>query len=322
LNRPYRTAVLDEALAVPGVVGVEYWSNYNAQRLLAEDRVDANSFTILSLPAQTALFKPTIRAGRWLVPEDAPAVVVNTEFLKKEPDIKIGDELRVKVAGKKTTLRVVGIADILFDQPSVYVNQPYFAQVVGKVGTSSQAQVVTDRHDGPYQAQVAKAIEQRLKLRGIELSSTLTLDQLHTDSSQGINIIVIFLLIMAVLLAVVGGLGLMGTMSINVLERTREIGVMRAIGATDAAVLRIVMVEGILIGVISWLVGALLALPVSKLMNDGVGAAFEAPGLSYTFSTFGVLLWLGVVVALAALASFLPAWSAAQLTVRDVLAYE
>jgi putative ABC transport system permease protein len=290
MSRPYRTAVLDEALRVPGVVGVEYWSSYGAQRLLADDRVSTNSFSILSLPAQTEIFKPKMQAGRWLMPEDEPAVVVNTEFLKKEPDVKLGDQIRIKVAGKKTTLRVIGIADILFDQPSVYVNQPYFSRVVGEVGTSSQAQVLTEHHDGASQAQVAKVIEERFKRQGLELASTQTLTQLHANSSVGINLIVVFLLIMAVLLAVVGGLGLMGTMSINVLERTREIGVMRAIGATDAAVLRIVMVEGILIGMLSWFIGALLALPMSKLMNDGVGVAFEAPGLSFTFSTLGVLL--------------------------------
>src|SRR6266540_5517788 len=291
MNRSYRTAVLDDALKMPGVVGVEYWSNYNAQRLLAADRESSNSFGIRSLPAQTKLFRPTMRDGRWLLPDDAAAVVVNTAFLKKEPDVKLGDELRVKVAGKKTTLRVVGIADILFGDPTVYVNQPYFDQVVREVGKAGQAQLLTERHDGAFQAQVAKAVEERFKLQGLELAGTRTLTQEHADSSVAINIVVAFLLIMAVLLAVVGGLGLMGTMSINVIERTREIG-------------------------------ALLALPVSKLMNDGVGVAFQATGLSFTFSTLGVLLWLCIVVVLAALASFLPAWNASRVTVRDVLAYE
>jgi putative ABC transport system permease protein len=236
--------------------------------------------------------------------------------------VKLGDEIRVKVAGKTMLLRVVGIADILFEPPSVYVNQPYFSRVIGQVGKASQAQVLTEHHDSAFQAQVAKAVEEQLKRQGLELAGTVTNAQLRINSSQGINIIVIFLLIMAVLLAVVGGLGLMGTMSINVIERTREIGVLRAIGATDGAVLRIVIVEGVLIGVISWLIGALIALPVSKLMNDAVGVVFKAPGLSFHFSSAGVLLWLGIVVALAAVASFLPAWNASRVTVRDVLSYE
>jgi len=322
MNRSYRTVMLDDVLKVPGVTGVEYWSSYGGQRLLDDDRESTNSFSIRSLPAQTKLFRPKMREGRWLLPEDAPAVVVNTAFLKKEPDVKLGDELRVKVAGKKTTLRVVGIADILFGEPMVYVNQPYFDQVVGEVGKASQAQLLTERRDGVFQAQVAKAVEERFKLQGLELAGTRTLTQEQADAGVGINIVVAFLLIMAVLLAVVGGLGLMGTMSINVIERTREIGVMRAIGATDGAVLQIVIVEGVLIGMLSWLIGALIALPVSKLMNDGVGVAFQATGLSFTFSALGVLLWLGIVVVLAALASFLPAWNASRVTVRDVLAYE
>jgi putative ABC transport system permease protein len=322
MNRPYRTMQLDGALRVPGVVGIEYWSAYGAQRLLAGDQESPNGFRILSMPAQTEVFKPQIQAGRWLLPDDAPAVVVNTEFIKKQPDVKLGDEIRIKVAGKKTTLRVVGIASILFDQPAVYVNQPYFSRVIGDVGTSSQAQVLTEQHDGAFQAQVAKLIEARLKQQKLELANTETLTKLHERSSVGINLIVVFLLIMAVLLAVVGGLGLMGTMSINVIERTREIGVMRAIGATDGAVLWIVMFEGVLIGMISWLIGALVALPVSKLMNEGVGVAFQVPGLSFIFSVQGVLMWLAIVVGLAALASFLPAWNATRVTVRDVLSYE
>jgi putative ABC transport system permease protein len=322
MNRPYRTAMLDDALRVPGVVGVEYWNSYSAQRLIVDDQASSNSFSIFALPAQTQVFNPKISAGRWLLSEDAHAVVVNSEFLKNEPDVKLGDEIRVKVAGKTMLLRVVGIADILFEPPSVYVNQPYFSRVIGQVGKASQAQVLTEHHDSAFQAQVAKAVEEQLKRQGLELAGTVTNAQLRINSSQGINIIVIFLLIMAVLLAVVGGLGLMGTMSINVIERTREIGVLRAIGATDGAVLRIVIVEGVLIGVISWLIGALIALPVSKLMNDAVGVVFKAPGLSFHFSSAGVLLWLGIVVALAAVASFLPAWNASRVTVRDVLSYE
>ena len=122
--------------------------------------------------------------------------------------------------------------------------------------------------------------------------------------------------------AVVGGLGLMGTMSINVIERTREIGVMRAVGASDGSVLKIFMVEGLFIGVLSWFIGTIVALPIGKLLSDAVGIAFTDFPLNYTFSTNGALLWLAVVLILAAMASFLPARSASRLTVREVLAYE
>ena len=60
----------------------------------------------------------------------------------------------------------------------------------------------------------------------------------------------------AALLAVVGGLGLAGTMSLNVLERTREIGVMRAVGGSDGSVRLIVVFEGLFVGILSWVLSA------------------------------------------------------------------
>jgi putative ABC transport system permease protein len=136
------------------------------------------------------------------------------------------------------------------------------------------------------------------------------------------EVIIVLLLVMAFLLAVIGGLGLMGTMSINVLERTREIGVMRAIGASNRSVRRIFITEGVIIGVMSWIVGTILAYPFSKLLSDLIGHQFLNAPLVYTFSLTGAFIWLALVVVLAAIASFLPAWNASRITVREVLAYE
>ena len=134
--------------------------------------------------------------------------------------------------------------------------------------------------------------------------------------------IIVLLLIMAFLLAVIGGLGLMGTMSINVLERTREIGVMRAIGASNRSVRRIFVIEGIIIGIISWLIGAILAYPLSQVLSNLIGQQFLNSPLEFTFSFWGVFIWLVLVIILAAFSSFLPAWNASRITVREVLAYE
>jgi putative ABC transport system permease protein len=125
-----------------------------------------------------------------------------------------------------------------------------------------------------------------------------------------------------VLFAVVGGLGLMGTMSINVIERTREIGVMRAIGAPTRSVAQVFIVESVAVGVISWLFATLLALPLSKIMSDAVGIPLMGTPITFNFSVAGVGLWLVVVVLLSVLASFIPAQNASRLTVREVLAYE
>ncbi len=136
------------------------------------------------------------------------------------------------------------------------------------------------------------------------------------------SILIILLLIMAFLLALVGGLGLMGTMSINVIERTREIGVLRALGASNRSVSWVFIREGVMIGIISWLLGCIAAVPLSRVICQGLGAVLLGVPLSYRFSFEGTWMWLFLVILLSFLASFIPAQNASRLTVREVLAYE
>jgi putative ABC transport system permease protein len=120
----------------------------------------------------------------------------------------------------------------------------------------------------------------------------------------------------------VGGLGLMGTMGMNILERTREIGVLRSIGAENGAIFRMVVVEGGLIGLISWAFSALVAIPITQFLDRALGERLMTVPIVYVFSYQGLWVWLVVALVLSALASLLPARNAVRLTVQDVLAYE
>ena len=135
------------------------------------------------------------------------------------------------------------------------------------------------------------------------------------------SIVTNLLMSMAVLLAIVGGIGLAGTMSLNVLERIREVGILRAIGARHGAMLQVVIVEGVLIGLLSWVVGVPLAYPLGKVIGQIVGRVTMNITLTYIVSMTGVLLWLGLVIVISAVASYAPAQQAANLSVRQVLAY-
>jgi len=108
----------------------------------------------------------------------------------------------------------------------------------------------------------------------------------------------------------------------NVLERTREIGIMRSIGATDREIIRMVIVEGLLIGLISFGLAILLAVPFTYLLSSIVSNAVFATPIAVEFTYLGYVIWLGLVILLSSLASVLPARSAARLTIREVLAYE
>jgi putative ABC transport system permease protein len=114
----------------------------------------------------------------------------------------------------------------------------------------------------------------------------------------------------------------MTTMSLNVLERRREMGVLRAIGATPRIVWAMVVAEGLVIGLLSWAIAALLAWPVSKVVGNTIVRVMFRSGLDFTFEPVGLVVWLLITVALSAAASFVPAWRASRATVREALAYE
>lgn len=319
-SRSYPIAQVEaETSGMPGVVRVESVGFLTTRRVRPDD-TDSDVVLVFGLPPGSQMVKPIIVQGRWLLPTDQNAIVLTTNFLKSEPDITVGSEVVLKVDGREVAWRVVGVTH--FIGPLGYTNYPALARETREVGRANTLWIATQRHDGAFQSDVAQRLERHYEQVGLRVSSIVKIAEEIQEAEFTFNIVVSLLAIMAVILAFVGGLGLMGTMSINVLERSREIGIMRAIGASTGAVVQLVLVEGILIGLISWLLSSLLALPLSKLLSDAVGVAFLQAPLVYTFSLSGMLLWLSVVVVLSALASVLPAWNAARLTVRDVLAYE
>ena len=139
---------------------------------------------------------------------------------------------------------------------------------------------------------------------------------------QHMIMIYVFLIVMSAIIGGVGGLGLMTTMSLNVLERRREMGVMRAIGATPKTIWSMIVAEGVVIGVLSWAVAAFLAWPVSKVLGDLFMRAMFRSGLDFRFEPLGLLIWILLSISLSAVASFFPAWKASRVTVREALAYE
>jgi putative ABC transport system permease protein len=206
--------------------------------------------------------------------------------------------------------------------PVVYAPYEPFSVAVGMAGEANRIVLVTEQRGTAAQTQVANLADDSLRASGLPVAHIVTEADLRVGTEGAFDILVILLLVVGGLLVIVGSLGLMGAMSLNVIERTREIGVMRAIGASNGALARIVIIEGLVVGLLSWLLGGLLAIPLSWGLSYAIGVAFVQAPLAYAFSAIGLLMWLVLVVVLSVLASVLPARGAWRLSVREVLAYE
>lgn len=321
-SRPYRVAQIERlARQVPGVVAVESWTT-NTVRRIRPDESNGDSVNLWAVPAVTPLMAPQIEDGRWLEPQDSNALVINTDFTDAEPDVEIGDEIWLDIDGREEPWQIVGLVRSTANGAAVYANNDYYTYITSSVGEATSVRVITERHDAAYQEDVAVRLAEQFQDAGVRVSNTNTTESIRETNQFRFNIVVAFLVLMAVLMAAVGSLGLTTTMSINVLERIREIGVLRAIGASDGAVRQIVLAEGVVIGMLSWSVGSLLAVPMSMMLSEQVGLALLGSPLSYTFSLGGTFLWLLIVGFLSVAASLGPARSASRLTIREVLAYE
>ncbi|MEP7358483.1 MAG: FtsX-like permease family protein, partial [Anaerolineales bacterium] len=172
------------------------------------------------------------------------------------------------------------------------------------------------------QARVQTDLTERLDQAGLHITSSDTTAAKKDSSAAQLDSMIILLMSMMVLVALVGGLGLAITLSLNVLERTREIGILRSLGAQNGVVRRVVAVEALVIGLFSWLAAVPLSIPLAVFLGNALGLSLLALALDYIFSVPALLLWLGLVVVIAVLASALPAQNAARLTIRDAIAYE
>ena len=327
-NRGYRLEQLErEALAVPGASYAEAW-RFGSARRQRPDGTESDDIWIRAPHPESKLIHPNLTAGRWLLPEDENAIVLSTYTLKDDADIAVGDEIVLDIEGDEMPWVVVGIVKDMPPAPFGFVNYPYFVRTVGGVGKAGVVFTqLADRPEDPRlrgvaQRALAKKLEAHLETTGMQVGQVQAQTVERETIESQFNILVAFLLIMAILLALVGGIGLMGMMSINVLERRREIGVMRALGASDSAVSRIVVTEGLVVGLISWGIGTVLALPLSVALSQAVGNSILRSPLNFVFSIWGMIIWFVTLVVLATVASLLPARRASRMTVREVLAYE
>jgi putative ABC transport system permease protein len=264
-DRSYRTNEIEQVLTkVDGVSFVEGWSFASAE-ILNPDGTVADNMQLLAPPADSQLVNPMLVEGRWIMPGDQNAIAISESILSKYPNLEPGDTLRLKVAGHEEDWVVVGIFKFVgMNGTMAYANYTTVSELLGQPGQAFSYRVQLDDHSLDNQERMSVVIDEYLRDLGYKVNDVEPGSNSMKIASEGLNTLIVFLLIMALLTALVGSIGLTGTMGMNVLERTREIGVMRSIGAVDWVVMKTVIIEAIVIGMISWFLGALLSFPITS----------------------------------------------------------
>ncbi|MEJ2600369.1 MAG: ABC transporter permease [Anaerolineales bacterium] len=332
LNRVERIEEIDKlVLSYPGVKSVEMWGLINAtiRPMGQPESEDDESVLMLGVPLPTQLYGYQLRGGRWLVPQDERAMVMN-QRLADDVGVGVGDWVTVRYGENNSTdWRVVGLVFDPILSNSANVPREILLRDNGIVGRTNTMWTSFTTQDPASQIAMAKGLRDYLKQNNVDVSPQRGVFGIGGDSTaetgntfiNQFNFLVILLGLMAVIIGVVGSIALSGALSLSVMERRREIGVMRAIGASSWSIFRLFIGEGLILGWLSWLVALPLSIPAGQLMVKALGAAFQLD-IVYQYTPRGAIMWLVIITILSMFASWLPAFGATRISVRESLAYQ
>ena len=305
--------------AVAGVDGAEAWGSARAT-LERADGLTGTAFPVSAPVPSTRLLVPKVIKGRWLTDADVRALVVNRRLLDDEPALSVGATVSLVVAGQSSQWEVVGVVES-GPSPVAYAPRATIAGITS--GRGVDRVVVASTLRGPAsQLELMQRIRAELTRNGLNVQTGQLMLEARRVTEDHLLMVVGFLGIMGQLMIVVGGLALASTMGMAVLERTREIGVLRAIGARHGAIIGMVQVEGLVIAMLGWALAVPLSLPISILLGRAFGRIMLPVPLTWMPDAPGVVSWFFVALLVSVVSCAWPAWRATRITTRSALSYE
>ena len=314
--------------AVAGVEVAQIWFDHGASILKQGQRTKEAGIggELVGIPAGSDMFQPLIVGGRWLQPGDGRSVVILKD-IAEDHDIEVGDTIILdlgqygdgewQVVGLYQSILSGGIGEV----DPIYANLDAVYRATKKYNLGSDLYIRTVVHQQGYAEAMAAKLKDMLNTRNIATDLSDTVYEFRNNLDAQFDIVINMLLGLAVIVALVGGIGLMGSLSISVVERTREIGVMRAVGARSTTIVSMFVMEGIIQGVFSWAIVVPVSFVLGKYLANALGQAMFQANLDYQYNYSAVMLWLVIILIISTVAAVLPAYNATRISVRDSLAY-
>jgi putative ABC transport system permease protein len=311
LQRPAPAAQLEAvARTVPDVEVAEAFRRAGVNLVEDDDPNvavrEGRRMLLSGYPIETQLLALPLHEGKWPAAADASAVVVNRHVQEARPGLRAGDEITIKFRERKVKVRVAGIVDEI-GSPVIYAPFPTFEQFTG-LG------------DGHEQI-VAGALERALLDARLTPALINTKSEFRASLEEHFAVVGAVMKMIALASALVGAITLIATVSLGVLERAREIGVIRALGARPASVTALFLVESGAVALLSALLSVAGGILFAGILNGMAERQLLHVAVPLHFSRAGIaVLSGGVVVVIAGV--WLTVRRLLRLSVREVLAYE
>ena len=321
--------VLPLVNAMPEVAAAELWYVHPVSVLRAGQRARevGSGAQIIGVPFGSDMYVPRVLEGRWLANRAANEIMISRE-MADENGLRVGDVVSLDMGEfGASAWSVAGIFKVAHrkvgDPDPVYAPADAVKAATKKFEQGSRLLVRTRSQSAADVDAVYRRINDALEARQVIVSTfgSATTAEDKVFALGQFSVVTALLLVVAVVVAVVGGLGLMGSLALSVVERTREVGVMRAVGARSRTIMVMFLLEGVLQAAVSWLLAVPLAFVVARPFARALGQVMLKMDLDFKFAFSAAGIWLVCVLVIAVLASAMPAQRAARIRVSESLAY-
>ncbi|HEY7060871.1 MAG TPA: FtsX-like permease family protein [Chloroflexota bacterium] len=319
-DSPAERGAVDTALTdVAGIDQRELW-------IVSAAKLGDTTVNVTGMPPDTAIFATgSVRPGGHWLAADATDQAVVTERLAARQHVAVGSTITLQNGSHpKQQWTVVGVvpgagADAFAPEGAIYAPYEAVRTLVDYPENRGNQLFVrlTDRAQANVDAQ-ARALSDKLADADLANAPVKLYEQVENTQRIFVGFVLLFSL-MLVIVAAVGGLGLFGTLTMNVVERRREIGVLRSVGAPTRTLLATFLLEGVLLGLCGWALGVALGTPASRMLVNYLGDTLIP--LEYAFPAGGVRTTLLATIVVALAASLGPALLATRVRIAEILRY-
>jgi len=309
------------ARAVPDVEIAEAFRRAGINLVMDDSRAvavrEGRRILLCGYPVGTQLLRLPLREGRWPTAENASDVVINRQVQEAAPGLQLGSEMTIKFRDRLTKVRVAGIAEEI-GTPVIYAAFPTFENITA-LGDASAVVRVKARNEREHLA--AGALEQALLDAHFTPALVNTKSEFRASLDEHFAVVGTVMKMIALASALVGAITLVATLSLGVLERGREIGVIRALGAAPRSVIAIFLVEGGAVALLSAALSVAGGIFCARFLNGMAEQQLLHVAVPLYVSRAGLaVLSSGVIVVIGAV--WLAVTRVLRLSVRDALAYE
>jgi len=249
------------AAATPGVTRVEPVVKNAVQ-------YHGASYEALGLGSDP-LYRYRLSAGRWLIAADASAAVPGVVLgpaVARTADARVGQTLTLDTAAGPTPVRVVGIDTVQQNNGgTVYFPLATLQRLTGMSSASNALWLATASSNHAAIDRAATAVAHRLATAGYPVSTQETYVN-EADNGAANDTILTVIEVLGLLVVAIALMGLVSALTMGVIERTREIGILRCLGARAGQVRRVFSAEGVLLATVGWAFGV----PVGWLIYEGL----------------------------------------------------